>query len=196
METLLNSANIHSNRFTEDSYRRSSRSSTPLSLDQLFYHSGSFLNYPFNIEKILKKVVSDFSYELDKKKWFIDVVSKENLIEKFIYSISKLIKLNPSFMGVELTSSDSLFIFSKIAGVNTHLEIFFDKDNKEDNSRGYDVVVNAYQDNEHILSQMGNIDESIRHLESILPRETTSLLKLIHQNDSSISRYSLTETTV
>ena len=195
MEMLLNSSSKYTHRTTEGEnplwFKRLRRVS---SLDQLCFHSRSFLNYPFKIDQgLLKKVVSDFSNELKNKEWFLENVSSEFLNNIFIYSISNLIKLNPSFLGVELTVSNSLFIFSKIAGFNTHLEIFFDEDV---DSEKYDVVINVYNEGAHILSQMGNIDESIGHLESVLPKETRTLLNLIEYNDYSVSRNSLTETTV
>ena len=194
MEMLLNSSSKYTHRSTEVDalwYRKPRRAS---SLEQLYFHSGSFLNYPFKIDEgLLRKIVSDFSNELKNKEWFLERVSSEFLNNIFIYSISSLIKLNPSFLGVELTVSNSLFIFSKIAGFNTHLEIFFDEDA---DFQKYDVVINVYKEGEHLLSQMGNIDESISHLESVLPKETRSLLNLIEYNDYSVSRNSLTETTV
>ncbi|MGD9493607.1 MAG: hypothetical protein AB7V36_09670 [Bacteroidales bacterium] len=132
-------------------------------------------------EKLIDKIVEDYVNSLVLK-LESDVNFQSSAYNNvFIIVAAELLKLNPKFLGVEISNSNSIFFNAKFLDLTAHFEAFIDFD-----SNTFDIVLNAYKGSEHVLSILGNLAESIENIKSFMPSDSAILLERL-----SIENYEL-----
>lgn len=133
-------------------------------------------------EKLLDKIVEDYVNSL-MLKLESDINFQSSAYNNvFIIVAAELLKLNPKFLGVEISNSNSIFFNAEIFDISAHFEAFIDFE-----SNTFDIVLNAYKGREHVLSILGNLSESINNLKSFLPSDSAVLLERLSIQNHELS---------
>jgi hypothetical protein len=74
--------------------------------------------------------------------------------------LSKLTELNAEKITHEITHDESIFFKSTIQNLNVYLELYFEGDIP------IELIINIYKKGEHILSFGGDIDKTLKRLQS------------------------------
>lgn len=107
------------------------------------------------------KIELDFNNELESKRMFYKNSQINKLKKCFEVTFQKLIFLSPTFIGVELTRTNSIFFFVKYSNLNIHFEVLIDeKDNTEK------VALNIFNEKSHLLSQLLDINEALSFIKN------------------------------
>lgn len=117
----------------------------------------------------IKTFVSEFFVQLEKKQEYFKNISTANLLINFIQGSGELLSFAPSKISVELTSSQSIFLFSVKDEKNIYLEIFFD----EATGNFSEAVVNIYENKIQKLAVNGSIAKVAKEIGVYLKPITT-----------------------
>ena len=120
---------------------------------------------------LIDKFVSDFKINF---RLFEDF-KLENVISAFAKTVSNLLLYSPEKIGVELTKSRTLYIFSVVSNFKIHFEIFFSH-NIEDEP--YECVVNIFENRTLVLNKNGSFSEVIKEMEELIPTNSKKEISL------------------
>lgn len=127
---------------------------------------------------LIDKFVSDFKINF---RLFEDF-KLENVISAFAKTVSNLLLYSPEKIGVELTKSRTLYIFSVVSNFKIHFEIFFSH-NIEDEP--YECVVNIFENRTLVLNKNGSFSEVIKEMEELIPTNSKKEIYLNYINNNS-----------
>lgn len=136
------------------------------------------------IDDVIKKFISDFK---EKKDIFLD---KENpidtveLIKNMVVSFGKctanLLLINPEKIGIEVTTSKTLYFFARKGNYKIHLESFFEHQLENEQ---FELVLNVFDNKGPVLSTSGNPTSVIKAMNDLFTQEhKTSYLDYIENS--------------
>lgn len=127
---------------------------------------------------LIDKFINDFKINFRQ----FEEVKFETVISAFAKTISKILLYNPDKIGVELTKSGTLYVYSVISNYKIHFEIFF---NHNIDDEPFECVVNMFENRSLVLNKNGGFSEVIKEMEELIPVASNEELYLNYINNNS-----------
>jgi len=105
-------------------------------------------------------LIQEFIEEIKQKSARFLHIESWYFVQHFITAAEKIFECQPDSISVELTSAQSIFLFSQIGVRKVYLEIFFD----EHSGRFSKAVLNIFAHKQQQLSLSGNLSYVLREL--------------------------------
>jgi|GEM_PF-4672476 len=124
-------------------------------------------------------LAKQFAADLTRKGYMVGENAKaaELFFEKTLDLIKELPPCEGVVVGLAAASKSIYFRFYHPGNYKTHLEVFYTKDDEEDN---IEAVTTVYENKTVVLKQFGALKEVFDHLRSILPASYLKTATSIH----------------
>lgn len=130
-------------------------------------------NSTFHVNILKSNIESAFNDEIKK----VTLLKKSTAEKAFYDAIYNFILINPSHLGLEISSDNSIFIYAKLNNYKIHFELLSDDDDYENS---YNMVaLNIFDKTTHVISKLVHISDAFRYILN-LSSETYRINPLIN----------------
>lgn len=124
---------------------------------------------------VLNSLITKFLSDYSEKENLLEIGHKTHLVNGFITVAGRLFQLNPEKIGVEYSSNQNIYFFSKVKNFKIHCEVFFGKFD----SGFKHCVINIFDGLEQVLNVSGDYSEVFNAMERIIPKSDPEIYKII-----------------